>query len=56
MIRNFPHIIVSVIYQRRTFDPTTTNHLITSTEDNIKKHPHTGVMLLGDLTIIMTYY
>ena len=29
-------------------DLTTTTHIITSIDDTIKKHPHTGAMLLGD--------
>ena len=29
-------------------DLTTTNHIITSIDDTIKKHPHTCVVLLGD--------
>ena len=31
------------------WDLITTNHIINTIDDTIKKHPPTGVMLLGDL-------
>ena len=49
MPRNFSHILVGVIYHPPgACDLITINHIITSIDDTIKKHSHTGVMLLGD--------
>ena len=45
----FSHIIVGVIYHPPDVCALITiNHIITSIDDTIKKHPHTGIMLLGD--------
>ena len=49
MPRNFSHILLGVIYHPPgACDLITINHIITSIDDTIKKHSHTGVMLLGD--------
>ena len=50
MPRNVSHILVGVILYNPpgACDLTTTNHITTSIDDTIKKHPHTGVMLLVD--------
>ena len=49
MPRGFSHILIGVVYHPPgACNLTTTNHIITSLDDIIKKHPHAGVMLLGD--------
>ena len=49
MPRNFSHILVGIIYHPPgACDLTTTNQIITSIDDTIKKHPQSGAMLHSD--------
>ena len=49
MPRNFSHILVGVVYHPPgACELICTNHIISSIDEIMKKHPYTGVMLLGD--------
>ena len=49
MPRNFSHILVGVVYHPPgACELICTNHIISSIDEIKKKHPYTGVMLLGD--------
>ena len=49
MPRNFSHILVGVVYHPPgACELICTSHIISSIDEIMKKHPYTGVMLLGD--------
>ena len=49
MPRNLSHIWVGVVYHPPgASELICVNHIISSIEETMKKHPYTGVMLLGD--------
>ena len=49
MPRQFSHILIVVVYvQPNACDYTTINHIVAGVDDTLKKHPHVGVMLIGD--------
>ena len=50
MPRNSSLFLVGFLYHPPgACDLATTNHIITSIDDTINKHPHTSVMLFGNL-------
>ena len=49
MPRQFSHILIVVVYiPPNACDYTTINHIVAGVDDTLRKHPHAGVMLIGD--------
>ena len=49
MPRQFSHILIVVVYvPLNACDYTTINHIVAGVDDTLRRHPHAGVMLIGD--------
>ena len=53
MPRNYPHIIVGVVYfPPKSNDWLNTQHLISSIDSISTVHPNSGIILIGDFNLI----